>query len=106
MLYADSGSSIRAGPELSRNRTTYRRVSGVFVGVFDVERVCIPVVLVFVAHHGLYFCHGVVDTFDAAVATGGVGACQEFVYIEGKDVHPSHFGVRCSLMASIFAMMW
>ena len=51
--------------------------------------------LVFVANHGLYFCHGVVDTFDAAVTTRGVGACREFVYTEGKGVHPSHVGVRC-----------
>ena len=73
---------------------TCRHDSGGIVGVFDVEKVCIPVMLVFVANHGL-FCHGVVDTFDAAVTTRGVSACREFVYIEGKGVHPSHFGVRC-----------
>ena len=49
----------------------------------------------FVADQGLYFCHGVVDKFDAAVITRGVGACREFVYTEGKDMHSSHVGVRC-----------
>ena len=83
-----------------------RRASGVVVGVFDVQKVCIPVMLVFVANQGLYICHGVVDTFDAAVATRGVGACREFVYTEGKCVHPSHFDVRCKPMASNFAMAW
>ena len=29
-----------------------RRASGVVVGVFDVGKVCIPVILVFVASHG------------------------------------------------------
>ena len=82
-----------------------RRASGVIVGVFDGENVCIPVILSFVPHHGLYFCHGVVDTFNTAVTTQGVGACCEFVYTEGKGVHPSHFGVRCKSMASIFVMM-
>ena len=33
---------------------------------------CIPVMLVFVTNHDLYFCHGVVDTFEAAVTTRGV----------------------------------
>ena len=70
------------------------------------ENVRIPVMLVFVADHGLYFCHGVVDTFDAAVTTRGVGACREFVCTEGKGVHPSHFGVRCKPVASTFAMVW
>ena len=70
------------------------------------EKVCILVMLVFVANHGLYFCHGVVDTFDTAVTSRGVAAFREFVDTEGKDVHPSHFGVRCKLMTSIFSMMW
>ena len=69
-----------------------RRDSGVIVGVFDGGNVYIPVILVFVANHGL-FRHGAVDTFDAAVTTRGVGTCREFVYTEGKGVHPSHFGV-------------
>ena len=85
---------------------TCRRASGLIVGVYDVEKVCIPVISMFVANHGLYFCHGVVDKFDAAVTTQGVGACREFVYIEGKGVHPSHFGVGCKPIASIFAMVW
>ena len=51
-----------------------RRASGVIVGVFDVQKVCIPVMLMFVPNHGLYFCHGVVNTFDAAVTTRRVGA--------------------------------
>ena len=83
-----------------------RRASEVIVGVFDVEKVCIPVMLLFVTNHGLYFCHGVVDTFYATVTTRGVGACREFVYTEGKGVHPSHFGGRCKPMTSIFAMVW
>ena len=36
-----------------------------------------------------------VDTFDAAVTTRGVGACRKFVYAEGKGVRPSYAGVRC-----------
>ena len=64
-----------------------RRASGVITGVFDVEKMFIPVMLVFVANHGLHFCHGVVNTFDAAVTTRGVGAYREFVYTEGKGVH-------------------
>ena len=59
-----------------------RCASGDIVGVFDVGKVCIPVILMFVANHGLYFGHGVVDTCDAAVTTRGVGACREFVYTE------------------------
>ena len=59
-----------------------------------------------VTNHGLYFCHGVVNTFDAAVTTWGVGACREFVYTKGKGVHPSYFGVRCKPMVSIFTMVW
>ena len=82
------------------------RASGVIVGIFDAENVCIPVMLVFVANHGLYFCHGVVDTFDAAVTTRGVDAYREFVCTEGKCVHPSHFGVHCNPMAGVFAMVW
>ena len=69
-----------------------RRASGVIVGVFNVENVCIPVVLVFIANHGLYFCHGVVDTFDAAVTTREVGACSKFVYTEEKGMYPSYVG--------------
>ena len=83
-----------------------RRASGVIVGVFDVEKVCIPVRLVLLANHGFYFCHGVVDTFDASVTTRGVGACREYVYTAGKGVHPSYFDVRCKPTASIFAMVW
>ena len=56
---------------------------------------CIPVMLVFVANHGSFFCHGVVDTFDAAVTAREVGACREFVYTEGKGMHPSHYKARC-----------
>ena len=70
------------------------------------EKVCIPVMLVFVAKHNFYFYHGVVDKFDAAVTTRGVGGCREFVYTEWKGVHPSHFGLRCKPLATIFAMVW
>ena len=48
--------------------------------------------------------HGVVDTFDAAVTTRGVGACRELMYTEEKGVHPNHFGVHSKPMASIFAI--
>ena len=82
-----------------------RRASRVIVGVFDVEKV-FQVMLVFVANRGLYFCHGVVDMFDAIVITRGVGACREFVYTQGKGVHPSHVGVHCKPMTSILAIVW
>ena len=59
-----------------------RHASRVILGVFDVGEVYIPVILVFVTNHGYYFCHGVVDTFAAAVTTRGVGACREFLYTE------------------------
>ena len=73
-----------------------RRARGIFTGVFDVGNVCIPVILVFVANHGWYFCHSVVDTFDAAVTTRGVDACREFVYT-GKFVNNCRrLGAACS----------
>ena len=70
------------------------------------EKVCIPVMLVFVANLWLVIYHGVIDTSDATVTTRGVGACRQFVCTKGKGVHPNHFGVRCKPMASIFAMVW
>ena len=66
---------------------------------------CIPVILVFVANLWLVLCCGVVDTSDAAVTTGKVGACREFVYTEAKGMHPNYGGVRCKPMASIFDMV-
>ena len=60
--------------------------------------------LVLVTNYDRYFFYGVVVTFDAAVTTRGVGACCEFVYIEGKRVHPSYFGVRCKLW--LVRLLW
>ena len=57
---------------------------------------CIPVTLMFVADHGKYFCHGVVDTFDAAVATRGVGAYREFVYTDKFVNGCRRLGAACS----------
>ena len=45
--------------------------------------------------YGQPSCHGVENTFDTAVITRRVGACQKFVYTENKGVHPSYVGVRC-----------
>ena len=102
----DGEEAARQAPDVNFTESeTCCRASGVLIGVFGVENVCIPVMLAFVANHGLYFCHGVVDTFDAAVTTRGVGACRAFVYTEGEGVHLSHYGVRFKPMASIFAMV-
>ena len=57
---------------------------------------CIPVMLVFGANHGLYFCHGVVDTFDAAVTTRGVVACCEFVHTDKFVNDCRRLGAACS----------
>ena len=59
-----------------------RHANGVVIGVFDVGKVCIPVILVFVADHGYHLCHDVVYTFDAAVPARVVGVCREFVYTQ------------------------
>ena len=56
--------------------------NGVVVGVFDVGKVDIPVVLVFVANHGWRFCNKVDDMFDATVAARMVGVCREVVNTE------------------------
>ena len=45
-------------------------------------QVCAPVVLVFVADHGQYLCHGVVYTFDTTVSARVVSARREFVYTQ------------------------
>ena len=58
------------------------RANGVIIGIFDVEKVCVPVVLVFVADHGQHSCHGVVYTFDTAVSARVVGARRAFVYTQ------------------------
>ena len=58
------------------------RANEVIVGIFDVGKVCVPVVLVFVADHGQHLCHGVVYTFDTAVSARVVGARREFVYTQ------------------------
>ena len=59
-----------------------RGLCGVIVGVVDAEKMRIRVILVFVASHGLYFCHGVVDTIYVAVFTREEVACREFVYTD------------------------
>ena len=48
--------------------------NGVFIGVFDVGKVDVPVVLVFVTDNGQHLGHSVVDTFHASVSTGVIGA--------------------------------
>ena len=58
------------------------RANGLIIGILDVGKVCVPVVLVFVADHGLHLCHGVVYTFDTAVSGRVVGARSEFVYTQ------------------------
>ena len=57
---------------------------------------CIPVMLVFVAKHNLYFYHGVVDKFDAAVTTREVGACRKFVYTDKFVNGCRRLGAACS----------
>ena len=53
-----------------------RRVDRVIVGVLNVRKVCIPVILVFVAYHDQHLHHGVVYAFDFPVTTRVVGACR------------------------------
>ena len=54
--------------------------NGVVIGVFDVGKVGLPVVLVFVTDHGYHLGHNVVDTFHASVSTGVMGARCELMY--------------------------
>ena len=61
---------------------TCRGANGVIVVVFDVRKMCNPVILVVVADHGWQLRHGVVYTFNAPVAARVVGACHEFVYTQ------------------------
>ena len=56
-----------------------REAIGVFVGVFDMREMWIPVILVFVADHGQHLCHGLVYAFDTPVTGRVIGACREFV---------------------------
>ena len=60
----------------------FRRANEGVVGVCDVGKVCIPVILVFVADHSQHLRHAVIYTFDAAVTARVVGACREFVHTE------------------------
>ena len=64
--------------------------------------------MVFVAKHGLYFCHGVVDTFDAAVTTRRVGACREFVLRKASEARVNRrlrrYYLIVLLLPNIFAL--
>ena len=59
-----------------------RRANGVIIGVFDVGKVCIPVILVFVADHGEHLRHVVVYAFNATVPARVAGACRELVCVQ------------------------
>ena len=52
----------------------------VVIGVLDVGKMDVPVVLVFVTDHGYHLCHTVVNTFHASVSTGVIGARRELMY--------------------------
>ena len=52
----------------------------VVIGVFDVGKMDVPVVLVLVADHGYHLCHSVVDTFHTFISTGVIGARRELMY--------------------------
>ena len=52
--------------------------NGGVVVAFNAEKVGISVSLVFVENHDYRLCHSMVDTLDAPVAAGVVGACVEF----------------------------
>ena len=54
------------------------RADGVVVGVFDMKKVDVPVVLMFATNHGEHLCHCMVNAFDAAVTARVVGAGREF----------------------------
>ena len=51
----------------------------VVIGVFDVGKMDVPVVLVFVTDHGQHLWHSVVDTFHTST-TGVIGARRELMY--------------------------
>lgn len=54
---------------------------GVVSGVFKVEYMDVPVVLLFVIDHGEYLSHGVIDTFDAAFVYDGVNLCTRSLFM-------------------------
>ena len=58
------------------------RTDRVVVRVFDMREVNVPVVLMFVTHHGKNLCHCMVNAFDTAVATRVVSAGREFTNAE------------------------
>ena len=46
----------------------------VVIGVFDMGKMDVTVVLVFVTDHGYHLSHSVVDMFYASISTGVIGA--------------------------------
>lgn len=42
----------------------------------------VPVVLVFITHHGKHLHHDIIDAFDTTIGARVVGACRDFVYAE------------------------
>ena len=58
------------------------RADRVVVGVFDMRKVDVPVVLMSVANHGNDLCHCMVNAFYATVTAGVVGAGREFADAE------------------------
>lgn len=50
--------------------------------MFDVGKVDVSVVLLFIADHGEQSCHSVVDKTDAAIPTRMMSACRDFVYTQ------------------------
>ena len=50
------------------------------VGIFDMGKMDVPVVLVFITNHGEHLSHSVVDTFYASISTGVICARCELMY--------------------------
>ena len=67
--------------------------------VFNVRKVYIPDILLFVADHGQHLRHGVVCAFDALVTTRVVGAGREFLYT--KEFVDGCFELRAELKAVV-----
>ena len=76
-LMATSVRSFKDGERKARETSdmdfiggkTRGSANGVVIGVLDVGKVDVPVVLVFVTDHGYHLGHSVVDTFHASVST-------------------------------------
>ena len=77
-------------------RQTSGCVNGVIVSKLNVRQVQVPVVLAFIHHHRQHLGHGVVDAFDATVATGVVSARGDLSNVQQLENGGGKLGVTMS----------